>query len=222
MKGLLTAAGIPYAAGQEGAQIPALLQRLKDLAARAGGAASAPRTTGTDHIDALLALGGNQRFRAVADDHDRLSEDLERWRAADQQREKRERALAGASAPASPRRRTACRRSRRSSHRCDPRRPPASRRSRSDHTAARELAAALRAEVASSAGGTRRGSERGGRRARSMGGVDANSTPPTRKRSSPTPSCLPTTARCGTDEQLLEALDATPLSCVAGSHQPRA
>ncbi len=34
VKGLLTAAGIPYEAGQEGAQISALLQRLKDLAER--------------------------------------------------------------------------------------------------------------------------------------------------------------------------------------------
>jgi hypothetical protein len=43
-----------------------------------------------DDIDALLALGGNQRFRAVADAHKRLSRDLERWQAADRQREKRE------------------------------------------------------------------------------------------------------------------------------------
>ena len=89
-EGSLTAAGIPYETGQEGAQIPALLQRLKDLAARAGGPPPLPEPPDTDHLDALLALGGNQRFRAVADDHDRLEQDLERWRAADQQREKRE------------------------------------------------------------------------------------------------------------------------------------
>ena len=90
VRGLLTAAGIAYEAGQEGAQIPALLQRLKDLAGRAGGPAPLPEAPDTDHLDALLALGGNQRFRAVADDHDRLSGDLDRWRAADRQREKRE------------------------------------------------------------------------------------------------------------------------------------
>lgn len=90
VKGLLTAAGIAYEVGQEGAQIPALLQRLKDLAARAGGPPPLPEAPGSDHLDALLALGGNQRFRAVADDYDRLSHDLDRWRAADQQREKRE------------------------------------------------------------------------------------------------------------------------------------
>jgi len=90
VRGLLSAAGIPYEAGQEGAQLSALLQRLKDLAARAGGTPPLPRPPDTDHLDALLALGGNLRFRAVADDHGRLSQDLDRWRAADEQRERRE------------------------------------------------------------------------------------------------------------------------------------
>jgi len=90
VRGLLTAAGIAYEAGQEAAQVPALLQRLKDLAARAGGAPPLPEAPDTDHLDAHLVLGGNQRFRAVADDHDRLGADLDRWRAAEQQREKRE------------------------------------------------------------------------------------------------------------------------------------
>jgi hypothetical protein len=92
VKGLLTAAGIPFEPGQEGVQIPALLQRLKDLAARAGGPPPLPNAPATDHIDGLVALAGNQRFRAVGDDHDRLYQDLDRWRAANQQREKRERA----------------------------------------------------------------------------------------------------------------------------------
>jgi len=90
VKGLLGAAGIAYEPGQEGAQIPALLQRLKDLAGRAGGPPPLPAAPDTDHIDALLAYAGNQRFRSVADDHDRLSADLDAWRAAEQQRAKRE------------------------------------------------------------------------------------------------------------------------------------
>lgn len=90
VKGLLTAAGIAYEAGQEGAQISALLQRLKDLAGRAGGPPPLPEAPDPDHLDALLALGGNQRLRAVADDHDRLSADLDAWRAAEHQRAKRE------------------------------------------------------------------------------------------------------------------------------------
>jgi hypothetical protein len=90
VRSLLTAAGVAYEPSQEGAQIPALLQRLKDFAGRAGGAPPLPESPDVDHIDALLALGGNQRFRAVADDHERLSQELEQWRAADQKREKRE------------------------------------------------------------------------------------------------------------------------------------
>jgi hypothetical protein len=90
LRGLLTVAGIQYQPGDEGTQIPALLQRLKDLAGRVGGAPPLPETVVTGHLDALLALGGNQRFRAVADNHERLSEDLRRWRTANQLREKRE------------------------------------------------------------------------------------------------------------------------------------
>ena len=108
VKGLLTAAGIPYEPGQEGAQIPALLQRLKDLAGRAGGPPPLPEPPDTDHLDALSALGGNQRFRAVADDHDRAPRLIStRWRAADQQREKREAEWHQLAAPAAPRRRPA-------------------------------------------------------------------------------------------------------------------
>src|SRR5207248_4928482 len=71
-------------------QLPALLQQLKDLAARAGGAPPLPGAPATDHLDALLALAGNQRFRRVADEHERLSADLACWRAAAARREKRE------------------------------------------------------------------------------------------------------------------------------------
>jgi hypothetical protein len=90
VRGLLTAAGVSYEPGQEGAQLPALLQQLKDLAARAGGAPPLPEAPDTGHLDALLALAGNQRFRQVADEHDHLSGDLERWRAAAARREKHE------------------------------------------------------------------------------------------------------------------------------------
>jgi hypothetical protein len=90
VRGLLTAAGIAYESGQEGAQLSAFLQQLMDLAARAGGAPPLPEQPETDHLDALLALGGNQRFRDVADDHERLNADLDRWRGASQRRDKRE------------------------------------------------------------------------------------------------------------------------------------
>src|ERR1017187_6166625 len=90
VRGLLTVAGIPYQSGQEDTQIPALLQRLKDLAARAGGAPPLPEPPDVGHLTVLVGLAGNKRFRAVADDHERLRDELTEWRAAEQQREKRE------------------------------------------------------------------------------------------------------------------------------------
>ncbi|CDZ92533.1 BREX system P-loop protein BrxC [Rhodococcus ruber] len=90
LRGLLTAAGISYESGQEGAQIPALLQQLKDLAARTGGAPPLPEAPDTKHLDAWLALTGNQRFRKIADEHERISADLELWQTGATRREKRE------------------------------------------------------------------------------------------------------------------------------------
>ena len=42
VRGLMVDAGVPYEPGQEGSQLPALLHRLKDLAARNGGAPPFP------------------------------------------------------------------------------------------------------------------------------------------------------------------------------------
>jgi len=92
VKGLLTAAGILYEPGQEGVQIPALLQKLTDLAARCGGAPPLPEPPDVGHLKELAALAGNQRFRAVADAHELLSANLEHWRSMEQQRERREEA----------------------------------------------------------------------------------------------------------------------------------
>jgi hypothetical protein len=90
VRGLLTTAGIAYEPGQEGAQLSALLHRLKELAGRAGGSPPLPAPPNTDHLIALIAGGGNQLFRDIADNHDLLSTDLERWQTAVRQREKRE------------------------------------------------------------------------------------------------------------------------------------
>ncbi len=90
VKGLLTAAGVSYEPGQEGAQIPALLQHMKELALRTGGAPPLPEVPDVDHVDALLSLSGNQQFREVANSHDRLTKDLDEWRAAGEKREQRE------------------------------------------------------------------------------------------------------------------------------------
>jgi len=90
LRSLLTAAGVAYESGKEGSQIPALLQRLKDLASRAGGPPPLPEAPNIDHIAAFTGLGGNQLFRAVADAHDRLDQELKRWLSVEQRRQKRE------------------------------------------------------------------------------------------------------------------------------------
>jgi hypothetical protein len=90
VRGLLTAAKVPYENSQEQAQIPALLQRLLDLAAEAGGPPPLPPTPDTSHISALQALAGNQQFRAVADDHETLKADLSSWQTAAQRRDERQ------------------------------------------------------------------------------------------------------------------------------------
>ena len=92
VRSLLTETGLPYEPGQEGAQIPALLQHVKELARQVGGAPPLPEPPDTDHISALQALGGNQLFLAVADDRDRLSDNLNQWSTTADQRAKREKA----------------------------------------------------------------------------------------------------------------------------------
>ena len=86
VRGLMVEAEVPYEAGQEGPQIPALLQKLKDLAAGAGGPPPLPEPPDIAHIAALAVLGGNQRFCAVADTFDRLRDETIAWKAVEKQR----------------------------------------------------------------------------------------------------------------------------------------
>jgi hypothetical protein len=90
VRGLLTEAGIPYESSQEQTQIPALLQRLIDLSAEAGGQPPLPEAPDTSHIEGLQELIGNQQFRAVADQHDLLKANIKDWRRAGQRSEERQ------------------------------------------------------------------------------------------------------------------------------------
>ena len=90
VKALLAAAGIAVDPGHEGSQIPALVQQMKALANRAGGAPPLPEAPSTAHLDDLMARSGNERFKAVADDHARLSGALQSWQAAGDRRDRRE------------------------------------------------------------------------------------------------------------------------------------
>jgi hypothetical protein len=89
VRGLMTAAHVDHTAGQEGAAIGALLQRLKDLADRAGGAPPLPEVPDTSHIDQLLALAGNKQVKAVAAEQARLRADHDAWSAIGKDREER-------------------------------------------------------------------------------------------------------------------------------------
>lgn len=90
VKGLLSKAGIAFEPHREAEKVPALLQRLKDLAAGPGGPAPLPAPPDVADLDALLALGGNQQFRAVADAGAGLRSSLERWQCAAARRPRRE------------------------------------------------------------------------------------------------------------------------------------
>lgn len=90
VKGVLIAAQVQYTPGQEGSAISGLLQRLVDLAERAGGPAPLPPPPVTDHIKGIQALIGNQQFRAVADVHEQLHQDVAAWTGASERRSLRE------------------------------------------------------------------------------------------------------------------------------------
>lgn len=92
VRGLLSAAGVPFEPGQEQAQLSGLLQKLLDLAATSGGPAPLPGPPDTSHIAELQALVGNEQFRAVADAHEQLKTDLTEWSRAAAGREQRQQA----------------------------------------------------------------------------------------------------------------------------------
>jgi len=90
VRGLLEASGVPYVSGKEGAAISGLVQHLMDLAAHAGGLPPLPEAPDTSHLDGIAALVGNQQVRAVADHAEQLRQDIKTWSAAGEQRAQRE------------------------------------------------------------------------------------------------------------------------------------
>jgi hypothetical protein len=87
---VLTEAKVAYAPGKEGAAISGLVQHLLDLAARAGGPSPLPEPPETSHLDGIAALAGNQQVRAVAQHAEQLRQDINTWSAAGAQRADRE------------------------------------------------------------------------------------------------------------------------------------
>jgi hypothetical protein len=92
VRGVLTEAKVAYTAGKEGAAISGLLQHLLNLAGRAGGPPPLPEPPDTSHLDGIAALAGNQQIRAVAQHAEQLRQDIKTWSAAGAQRANREQA----------------------------------------------------------------------------------------------------------------------------------
>ncbi|MDD4868593.1 MAG: hypothetical protein PHQ28_16225, partial [Mycobacterium sp.] len=90
VRGVLTEAKVPYTSGKEAAAISGLVQHLLDLAARAGGSPPLPEPPDTSHLDGIAALAGNQQTRTVAQYAEQLRRDIRVWSAAGAQRADRE------------------------------------------------------------------------------------------------------------------------------------
>ncbi|MEJ7786155.1 MAG: hypothetical protein WKF96_15220, partial [Solirubrobacteraceae bacterium] len=89
VRGLLGKAGVPYTAEQEAAAISGLIQHLRELAHNAGGAAPLPAPPSTEPLESLVALAGNEQFRAVAAARPQLEQDLGEWAQAGELRASR-------------------------------------------------------------------------------------------------------------------------------------
>lgn len=80
VRGALTAAGVVYTEGQEGAAISGLLQYLTDLAAQAGGAPPLPVASESAHVAELRQLAGNALVKQTAEHAADLKVDISRWK----------------------------------------------------------------------------------------------------------------------------------------------
>jgi hypothetical protein len=82
LRGLLTELQIPFRNGEEGAAIPALLERLLNLANEAGGAAPLPERPSTVKISEFNGLIGNEQFAAMVEMREEVKSLSKKWVAA--------------------------------------------------------------------------------------------------------------------------------------------
>lgn len=90
VRGLLTEAKVPFTSGKEGAAISGLVQHLLELAMRAGGSPPLPEPPDTSHLDGIAALAGNQQVRSVAQQAEQLRQNIQAWSEAGAKRADRE------------------------------------------------------------------------------------------------------------------------------------
>jgi hypothetical protein len=80
IRGLLQEIGVQFKQNEESASIPALLEKMLQTAAAAGGEAPLPAHPPTDHLQELKAVIGNEQLAAIHDHRDRLSREFKEWR----------------------------------------------------------------------------------------------------------------------------------------------
>ncbi len=90
VRGFLVQARVQFEQGDEGAAISGGLQKLLDLASRSGGEPPLPEPPDTDYVTELAGLVGNQRFRTVAEKAELLRSDLTQWSISAEARSQRE------------------------------------------------------------------------------------------------------------------------------------
>ncbi|MBI3964486.1 MAG: BREX system P-loop protein BrxC [Chloroflexi bacterium] len=78
---LLQQVGLPFRPGDEPEAVPALLQRLSELAPRASGEPPKPEPTSTTRLQELRALAGNEQLVAVFDARAELGAWYQEWQA---------------------------------------------------------------------------------------------------------------------------------------------
>ncbi|NLZ11112.1 MAG: BREX system P-loop protein BrxC, partial [Alcaligenaceae bacterium] len=79
IRGLFTAVGVPCQPKEELTKVPALLAKLKEQAAKAGGAAPAPEAPKPTVFDAIESQSGNAQLQALFDANDELTQLSKAW-----------------------------------------------------------------------------------------------------------------------------------------------
>ena len=80
VKSLFVKAGSALTAGQEGAQAPHLVNKLKELAAAAGGEAPAPVAPKPPVLELLAGQSGNDLLFKLYENHESLANQIEQWK----------------------------------------------------------------------------------------------------------------------------------------------
>lgn len=78
---LLQTAGIAFTPNAEAAAVPALFDRLRELARAAGGEPPLPERPGLQHVEEIASRSGNDQLVALAEAREQLEKDLESWGA---------------------------------------------------------------------------------------------------------------------------------------------